>query len=132
MRPIFNRQSFSSSLYLSWLLTFTNSSTPTTRPRTSPSTTTQPKKTLNDDWRSKINPLQHDNHLGAASSSVGKKLSTSKAKGKQAAKRARADSEIEEDDSDALREKEKGIENEVLEKFDRDGTGLDQVRRLSL
>lgn len=113
------------------LTTFNTSSAPTARPRTIPSATTQPKKTLNADWRSKTNPLQYDNHLGAASPSTSKKASTSKAKGKRAAKGATVDSDIEDDESDALKEKEMGIENEMLEKFDRDAAGLGQVRRLS-
>lgn len=123
------------------MLTVNDSSTPTSRPRSTPSATTQPKKTLNNDWRLNIQPLQRDNHLGAATPLASKTGSASKAKDKKLAKekakgakgKARAVEESEDDDRDgALREKESGIEDEAVESFPGGTSGLDQVRESRL
>lgn len=119
------------------LLTFDDSSTPTSRPNTtSKAKTTQPKKTLNADWRSRIQPLQSDNLLGTVSPSASKTASTSKVKGKKAAKgKSRKVKESDDDEdypvTDVLIEKKSGIEDEVVERFPKEGTaGLDQVCEL--
>lgn len=133
------RQSFISSLRLCCILTFDDSSVATNRANNAgTSRTTQPKKTLNADWRSRIQPLQRDNLLGAASPSASKTASTSKVKGKKTAKRKTKIVNDEDDDdedpiADALREKESGIEDEVLvERFQEGTVELDQVRTLSI
>lgn len=122
---------------------FNTSSKPTATSQATPPSTTQPKKTLNPHWRSNIQPLQGKNLLGAASP-TSKTAATTWPKGRKPAKakaknpkgKARIDDEVEvevEDDEpvvDALREKETGVNDELLEKFDGGVVGHDQVRGL--
>lgn len=109
------------------------SSKPSARSHTSAATTTQPKKTLNADWRSKIQSLQRaasPSHSKTTASAKGKKTVQGRPKDTKGKARKVDESENEGEDSvdDALRERRSGIEDEAVETFQRGVVGLDQVR----